>query len=420
MQGKITKRAVDSLAEGGVLWDTELQGFVARRLASGRISYGLKYTDSRTGRQRWLALGLHGTVTAEQARTKAQVERGRIAAGTDPQAEKEAERVRRVGIVSLNDLLDAHLRLYVEARKLRSAKQIARAFDRCVRPVIGKVAVRDLKRSHVVALLDRIASNNGPVMADRVLAYLRKALNWHAARDDEFVVPIVRGMAQTRPRERARDRTLSDDELRALWSATDAATAGPFGALVRVLLLTAQRRQEVAGMRRSEIEGADWTVPADRAKNNRPNEIMLSPTAFSLIYRLPAFGDFVFGQTGSSPFSGFTKCKTALDHRMQDLLAQSEPQRSLKPWVLHDLRRTARSLMSRAGVRPEIAERVLNHVIAGVQGVYDRYDYAAEKREALLALEALVLRIVEPAANVVDLATHRSELQLPALNRRIV
>ncbi len=407
MQGKITKRSVDALTAGDVLWDIELKGFVARKLASGRVSFGLKYSDSRTGRQRWLALGLYGNLTPEQARKTALAERGRIATGADPQAEKEALRVRRSGIVTLNDLIDSHLKLYVEARKLRTGKHIAHSFDKYVRPVIGKIPVHDLKRSHIVALLDKIAVNNGLVMADRVLAYLRKAFNWYAARDDEFVVPIVRGMAQTKPRERARDRILSDDELRALWSSTDGGEAGTYGALIRVLLLTAQRRLEVAGMRRSEIDGEVWTIPADRAKNKRPNEIWLPAMAVSLIDDLPAFGDFVFGQTGRSPFSGFTRCKTALDRRMADQLAKTAPGRLVKPWVIHDLRRTARSLMARAGVRPEVAERVLNHVMPGVHGVYDRYDYAKEKRQALQALEALVLRIVDPTANVVDLTTRR-------------
>jgi integrase len=174
--------------------------------------------------------------------------------------------------------------------------------------------------------------------------------------------------------------------------------------LARVLLLTAQRRQEVGGMRRSELEGDIWTIPNDRAKNNRPNIVPLTPAVIALIDALPAYGDYIFGKTGRGPFDGFTKSKRALDQRMK--LELAAPEKS-KPWVLHDLRRTARSLMSRAGIRPEIAERVLNHVISGVQGVYDRHDYAAEKKAALEALDALVARIIDPTGNVVDLAARR-------------
>jgi integrase len=115
------------------------------------------------------------------------------------------------------------------------------------------------------------------------------------------------------------------------------------------------------------------------------------------------------------PFRGFSKGKAALDEHMKLALAAK-----WKPWVVHDLRRTARSLMSRAGVRPEIAERVLNHVISGVQGVYDRHDYAAEKRAALVALDALVSRIVDPSLNVVELAAHRPPVDGPVPLRHIV
>jgi integrase len=391
MRGKISKRTVDALKAGDVLWDTDLKGFVARRLASGRVSYGLKFSEPRNGRQRWFALGLHGALTAEQARQRAQQERGKVAAGLDPQAEREAVRAKRKGIVTVNDLLDAHLKQYVVPRKLRTAKALSWAYDFYIRPKLGKVPVDDLKRSHVVQMLDRIAVENGLVTADRMLAYFRKALNWHATRDDNFVVPIVRGMARTRPRERARDRILDDNEIRALWKSTEPDREGNFGIVVRLLLLTAQRRSEVGGMTWDEIDGGVWTVSAERAKNNKPNAVPLSTSAVELLDEAESAGNHVFGYTGKSSYSGFTKGKAALDARMKVELAAGKP---WKPWVLHDLRRTARSLMSRAGVRPEIAERVLNHVIQGVQGVYDRHDYAAEKKAALEALDALVLSIV--------------------------
>jgi len=175
---------------------------------------------------------------------------GRIAAGADPQAEKEAAKTRRAGIITVDDLLDAHLKLYVGPRKLRTHHEITRAYDKYIRPVIGRVPVRDLRRSHVVGLLDRIATKNGPVMADRVLAYLRKPLNWHATRDDEFVVPIVPGMAHTRPRERARDRILNDDEIRALWTASDDAVAGGY----------VYDRHDYAAEKRAALEALDLLV----------------------------------------------------------------------------------------------------------------------------------------------------------------
>ncbi|HEY3777899.1 MAG TPA: tyrosine-type recombinase/integrase [Rhizomicrobium sp.] len=398
------------MSRGDILWDTDLNGFSARKLASGKVTYGLKYVNSKTGKQRWLSLGLHGALTPELARRRAEIERGRIAGGADPQGEKEEQRTRRKGIITVNDLLDRHLTQYVEARGLRSQSDIKRIFDKYVRPEIGKDAVNALRRSHIVRLLDAVAAKHGPAMADHVLAHVRKALNWYATRDDEFVVPIVRGMAQTRPKDRARDRIHADPELRALWKATELDVAGVYGTLVRVLLLTGQRREEVAGMRRSEIEGNVWTIPGGRAKNGRPNVVPLTSEVIALLDELPQYGDFLFGRTGESPFGGFSRCKESLDRQMKLELPSSC---QWKPWVVHDLRRSARSLMARAGVRPDIAERVLNHIIGGVQGVYDRHHYTEEKREALEALGRLVKRILGQADNVVRLDRSRPTVTEP-------
>ena len=138
-----------------------------------------------------------------------------------------------------------------------------------MKPRIGKLGIYEVRRSHVIKMLDEIEDENGPVMADRTLAYLRKAFNWYATRDDQFNVPVVRGMARVKPKERARTRVLSDDEIRIIWPVLG--EAGTFGALVKMLLLTAQRRDEVAHMSRKEI-GQDgiWTIPAERYKTKQP------------------------------------------------------------------------------------------------------------------------------------------------------
>jgi integrase len=241
-------------------------------------------------------------------------------------------------------------------------------------------------------------------MADRVLAHVRKAFNWQAARDDQFNPPIVRGMARTKPAERARKRILSDDEIRDLWAALDQANVPePFPRLVRTLLLTAQRREEVAGMRADEIEGDTWIIPAERYKTNLPNAVPLTAAARAHLGALPKKG-FVFSTTdGKRPFSGFSKAKVALDNKIAEIRKQ-EGRKPMPHWVFHDLRRTARSLMSRAGVPSDIAERVLGHAIPGVRGVYDRHAYEAEKRHALEQLAGLINRILDPRPNVVAFA----------------
>ena len=198
-------------------------------------------------------------------------------------------------------------------------------------------------------------------------------------------------MARTRPKERQRQRTLTDDELRTIWKTADD-YVGPFGRFVQFLLLTATRRNEAARMKHGEVSGNDWTIPQARYKTGLELLIPLSPMAMDILDKLPRIGNagFVFTTDGKHPISGFSKFKREFDKAG-----------GVKDWTLHDLRRTARSLMSRAGVSSDHAERCLGHVIGGVRGVYDRHEFHAEKRRAFEALASLVERIIKPQANVV-------------------
>jgi len=317
-----------------------------------------------------------------------------------------------------------------EAKKRnRSWAETERIFKVYINPRLGDVGLDKVTRRDVAELLDAIEDRKlkdadgkplgGPVMADRTLAALRRLFNWHAARDDRFTTPIVKGMARTKPSERARDRVLSDQEIRDLWAACDSAKPPIFGPYVRTLLLTAQRRDEVANMRRSEIEGSVWTIPAERYKTGRANVVPLSETARAIIAAQPVLklrdgtdSDLVFTTNGAVAISGFTKAKTKLDAKMLALAREraAVPKVKLEPWTLHDLRRTAKTLMKRAGVSSDHSERVLGHVIPGVEGVYDKHDYVAEKRAALKVLAEAVLEIVGPE----PLALPAPPLALPA------
>jgi len=404
MQARISKRVVDALEAGAIVSDTEIKGFVARRLDSGAATYGFRYRDKATGRQRWIGLGLHGTITAEQARAEAKKRAGEVAAYRDPVAEREesraqAARARLAEINTVDAVLDKFVERHVEA--LRSGDQVKRALNVYVRPRLGEKSIYDLKRKDIVEMLDAIEDDHGPVMADRVLAHVRKAFNWYAARDDQFSPPIVRGMARTKPAERARTRTLADEEIKSVWQALDSQEIpAAFRNIVRILLLTAQRRNEVANMHRSEIDGETWIIPSERYKNGVPNVVPLTAAARQWIE-----GEgYIFSTTnGKKPFSGFSKAKAELDR----VIAKQRKAAGLKPlqnWTLHDLRRTGRTLMTRAGVPAEVAERVLGHKIAGVEGVYNRHGYIPEKREALEKLSGLIALILNPPAdNVVKL-----------------
>ena len=401
MMAKITKRGVDALVAGGApVSDSEIKGFVARRLPSGTVTYGYRYRD-RGGRQRWLPLGLHGSITPDQARELAKQRAGEVASGRDPAVERADSRAATANTVDA--LLDEFLVRHVRG-KLRTANEIERTFSVYVRPRLGGKSIYDLKRSDIVELLDQIEDKNGPVMADRTLAYIRKAFNWQATRDDSFAPPIVRGMARTKPGERKRKRILDDQEIRDVWSALDELKKSAplcYPRFARTLLYVAQRREEVSRMVWEEIAGDAWTIPAERSKNKIASVVPLTKEARDLLGPAHTAG-FVFSneQERQRAFSGFSKAKTALDEKIAEL-RKREHRSPMPHWVHHDLRRTGRSLMSRAGIHPDIAERVLGHVIPGVRGTYDRYEYFSEKRDALEKLAAVIERILHPTDAVV-------------------
>ncbi len=388
------------------------RGFGVRVTASGARAFILNYR--LRGREHRFTIGAWPDWSALKAVREARNLRQRIDRGEDPLKDRAPIPTTK----SVSSVIDDFMARYVrnKERPLRSADQIQSAFGRLVKPRIGKIGVYELRRSHVAEMLDRVEDEAGPVQADRVRAYLRKALSWYAERDDEFNLnaAFVRVGARANPKERARTRVLSDDELRIVWPLLS--DAGTFGALLKTLLLTAQRRDEVANMTWTEIAtDGIWTIPAERYKTKRSNHVPLSTAALGVIKAQPRIAgcEYVFPSRSKTPFSGFGKSKARLDKdallRVQKRDKGAEP---LPNWTIHDLRRTAKTLMARAGVRPDISERVLGHVIAGVEGTYDRHSYADEKRDALEKLAAMIERILNPLpSNVEKLGEHRARVQ---------
>jgi len=378
------------------------RGFGVRVTAAGARAFVLNYR--LRGREHRFTIGAWPDWSALKAVREARNLRQRIDRGENPLEDRTPSPATATVASILDDFVAQHVRN--TNQPLRSADEYESAFKRLVKPRIGKLGIYEVRRSHVIKMLDEIENANGPVMADRTLAYLRKAFNWYAIRDDQFSAPVVRGMARIKPKERARTRVLADDEIRAIWPVL--AETGTFGALAKTLLLTAQRRDEVAHMSRNEIDADGiWTIPAERYKTKQPNHVPLSKDALAVIEAQPKVDgcDYVFASRVKTPFSGFGKSKVKLD---KAILAAMETKRKsgskvdpLPNWTLHDLRRTAKTLMVRAGVRPDISERVLGHVIAGVEGTYDRHSYADEKREALEQLAAMIERILNPVPSSV-------------------
>jgi len=186
---------------------------------------------------------------------------------------------------------------------------------------------------------------------------------------------------------------LNDDELRAVWNTAQSRAIDPFGALVRFLLLTAARRSEGAGLSWEEIGDARWVLPACRNKVKLNLVRPLSAAAQKLLEERPHIGGCPYVFTyGNKPLASFSQSKEEFDEAC-----------GVTGWTLHDLRRTARTLMSRAGVNPDHAERCLGHVMPGIRDNYDRHEFYDEKRKAFEALAAQIERIVNPVENVVPM-----------------
>jgi integrase len=376
------------------------RGFGVVVTAGGVKSFALNYRIGQ--RQRRFTIGRWPEWTVVAAVREARLLRQRIDRGDDPLAAREKVReaarpqpepepVKTVAAV-LDDFLANHV-----DKKLRDARHYRYALLELVMPAIGKLPIYGLRRSQIATMLDGIEAQNGVVTADRSLAYLSSAFTWYAARDDDFSPPRLKGLK--RATRLSRDRVLTDDEIRAVWRASEA--NGTFGAVVRFLLLTGQRRGDVYGMEWRELEdNGTWTIPATRYKTGRAHSIPLSGAALAIVEGQPRSGQFVFPGVKGGQLSSGGDYKATLDAK----ITMANDGMALDPWTLHDLRRTARTLMARAGVRPDVAERVVGHVIRGVEGIYDRHTYEDQKRAALEALSRLIADILDPMpANVVPL-----------------
>jgi len=338
----------------------------------------------------------HGNVPLSVARKLHADVLHEIKEGRDPRVAKQQARTKRRAIEA--DTFAAIVERYFQivcglkrdGDKLtfndnhRTAGRRLADLERLVLPILGNRPITLIKRSEVVALLDKIQLDNGPVMADRTLGVMRSIFNWHAARSDDYRSPLVKGMARTKVGERERRRVLTDDEICKVWNTN---AEGPFPALIKFLLLTGARRDEAARMTWSEIKSGDWRLPATRNKTKLDLIRPLSAATLAVIESQRRDDDsrYVFTTNGKTPFSVFSRFKINFDSVT-----------GTSGWTLHDLRRTARSLMSRAGVNDHHAERCLGHVIGGVKGVYDRHHYQPEMKHAYEALATLIERIVNP------------------------
>jgi len=385
------------------LWDTTLPGFGLMATDRGARSYVVQYRIVGTGRSRRMRIGDPATLNLDEARRLARAKLGEVAGGADPQAQRLAERqAHRAGrrdtvAVVVHRFLERrakpHLRWYPELKRTLERDVVSKWRDR---------AISDIADTDVATLVEAVA-DRAPIQANKTLVAIKMLLNWCVDRRILRASPAA-GLKPPTP-EKSRDRVLADDELRAVWLAADAEPF-PFGPCIKLLILTAQRRDEVAGLQWTELDldAETWIIPATRAKNGEAHEVQLSAQAVDILRQLPRVNDsdLVFTTTGSSKISGFSKLKRRLD-------AASK----VEGWIFHDLRRTATTGMASLGIPPHVADKILNHrqgTIRGVAKVYNRFQYQPERRTALQAWANYVEAILNRRSGHSNIVPIRSEV----------
>lgn len=361
--------------------DPELAGHYIRIRPTGKRVFCVVARDPN-GKQVWHTIGGTDLYDVAAARDAARETIRAIKTGGN-----------RDGVQTFETVASEWVKRHVDKNELISAPDIKSYLNRILIPAWGGREFVSIKRSDIAKVMDDVEDQSGVIAADYVLSVIRGICTWYATRNDNYNSPVVRGMRRSNPKSRARARVLGDDELRTLWAAAEA--NGVFGAFVRVALLTGQRREKVIGMKWEDISAdGEWSIPAAKREKSTAGSLMLPKAALDIINAQPRFASnpYVFAGIGTNPIGGMSKRKGRFDKEA-----------GIEGWTIHDLRRTAKTLMSRARVRPDIGERVLGHTIQGVEGVYDRHTYRDEKAHALRALASLIENITNPPAKVVNI-----------------
>jgi integrase len=383
--------------------DGKITGLYLVLQPSGAKSWALRYRAA--GKPAKLTLGSYPKIDLATARRKAQEALGEVASGKNPAADKKAAREAQKSEQSTADRVEAVANSFIERYVKRNVgASWARETERLLRveviPEIGGKRISEVTRADIHNLLDAMVDRGSPINANRLLAVLRRMFNWTVERGHIERSPCDKIKAPAT--ETARDRVLSDDEIRAAWRAFEN-VGWPFGRIAQLLLLTGARRDEIAAARWSEIDlkAKTWTVAKERSKNGVAHEIPMPDAALDILKSLPRIGErkdgFVFTTNTRAAVSGWSRAKSQVDKAILAVMQGVAPAH----WTFHDLRRTAASGMAGIGIPPHVVEAVLNHrsgTIKGVAAVYNRYNYATEKREALDKWAARVVAIVGGAS----------------------
>lgn len=398
MSTKLTNDTVRSLPAKGndaIYPDSDprngVPGLYLRVRAGGSRTFIIQWRQGQF--QRRSTVGKAGVMTLDEARKKARKMLVGIDEGHDPVAIKAKARTDNSQIFL--PLAEQYIEHRAKDMKPLSLVQLRRNL-RLYSKALHKLIISKIDRATIAAELRTIAKERGAVTADRARSSLSSFFTWtigEGYRDDNPVIGTNK-----HSKAKSRERVLTDQELVSIWNAVP---DSDYGKIVKLLMLTGQRRDEIANLQHSEIDLASRLIalPAERTKNSRPHDVPLSAPALAIVEVIPQRDDreFMFGE-GVGGFSGFSKASSALDKRC-----------GFSDWTLHDLRRTMATRMADLGVEPHIIEAVLNHVSghkAGVAGIYNRSTYAAQKRAALDLWAGHLLTILAQAdgANVVPIS----------------
>jgi integrase len=398
---KLTRAAVQALSvpDGKselIVFDDEIPGFGVRLRSGGSRNWIVQYKVGKKHRR--MTFGSVAMLDAGKAREGAKDLLAAVRVGRDPAGEKIETRARAdetLGTIAERFLARQEARLrrssYLETQRyLRGHWKPLHGYS------LGKVS-----RATVANQLSSIAVKSGPTAADRARAALSALFTWAMREGLAEANPVI--ATNRSSNTKSRDRVLTDAELATIWKTLP---DDHYGAILRLLILTGQRRQEIGGLRWSEINVGKGLIalPGDRTKNHRPHDVPLTATALAVIEGCTRREerDLIFGE-GGGPYQGWSKSKAALD---EEIAAKAAENGRVAPWRVHDIRRTVATRMAELGVQPHVVEAVLNHVSghkAGVAGVYNRAVYAAEKRAALVLWTNHILAITgqAPEASVV-------------------
>lgn len=379
--------------------DAALPGMCLRVYQSGTKSYILSTRVAGKLKRRKIgdATGPHSIPLAE-ARRLAGDAKDNAKAG-QPLARYEAPAPPTGNVMAFGQIADEYIKR--EVPRLARGHEAESMIRKTLLPAWRRIPVTDLRKRHARELTDAIVGKT-PSAAYRLHETYTRVLNWALEHYDDDELGIeVSPFANLKPpvTKTPRNRALTVSEIRSLWRVWRE-TGYPFGPLQQLLLLTAQRRGEVAAMQWSEVDAAKqlWTIPAEKTKSDRAHIVPLSDQAVAILDALPRFvdGDFVFSTTsGQKAVAGFSKAKALANYYTDKLVAAGDIE-SVAPWRVHDLRRTARTGIAELGVPEIVSERILNHASRGLVAVYNVFEYQTEKADALQRWGNRVREIVTP------------------------